>query len=141
MTAAEGRVRRDHSLFTARRMRKCPQDSACYLCNRSVSLIAHVHLAALLIVLLLPHLIVHLPQMLLQVEIPAEPLGAVGASERLLLTVGVHVEGQVVRVVERLGALGAAVSLLAAVGEAVVLVVAVLVEALAADLTHVGLEA
>lgn len=64
-----------------------------------------------------------LANVLLEVKVPAEALAARGAGEGLLVVVGVHVEGQVVDLVEGLVADGAFVLLLAAVGQLVVLVV------------------
>lgn len=61
--------------------------------------------------------------MLLEVKVPAEALAARGAGEGLLVVVGVHVEGQVVDLVEGLVANGTFVLLLAAVGQLVILVV------------------
>ena len=52
-----------------------------------------------------------------------KPFAASGARERLLVVVGVHVEGQVVDLVEGLVANGTFVLLLAAVGQLVILVV------------------
>ena len=62
--------------------------------------------------------------MLLEVKVPAEALGADGARERLLVVVCVHVEGEVVHLVERLVADRALVLFLRAVRQLVVLVVA-----------------
>ena len=81
-----------------------------------------------------------LPHVLLQVEVPAESLAADLAAEGLLIVVGVHVEGEVVDLVEGLVADVAFVSLLTAVGQFVVLVVALLVETLAAVLADEGLD-
>ena len=72
--------------------------------------------------------------MFLEVEVATESLAAHGAGEGLLVVVGVHVEGEVVDLVEGLVADATLVLLLSAVGELVVLVVALLVEALAAVL-------
>lgn len=83
--------------------------------------------------------LVDLPQVLLQVEVSAEALGAVLTREGLARVVRVHVKGQIVGMVERLMADLTLVTLLAAVRQLMVLVVAVLVEALAAILTHVRL--
>ena len=76
--------------------------------------------------------------MLLQVEVSAEAFHAVGAEERLLVTVGVHVELKVGRMVKRLGTLHTLVAFLTAVCHLVVLVIPVLVESFPAYLTHVG---
>ena len=78
--------------------------------------------------------LVQLPRVLLQVEVPAESLVADLAGERLLLVVRVHMERQVVDLVEGLVADVALVRLLAGVSQPVVLVVALLVEPLAAVL-------
>lgn len=79
------------------------------------------------------------PDVFLQVKVPAEALAAGGAGEGLLVVVRVHVEGQVVDLVERLAADGALELLLPAVRQLVVLVVPFLVKAFAAELTHEGL--
>lgn len=47
-------------------------------------------------------MLVQLPRVLLQVEVPTEPLAADPTRERLLLIVRVHVKRQVVDLVERL---------------------------------------
>lgn len=67
--------------------------------------------------------VVQLPDVFLQVKVPAEALPAGGAGEGLLVVVRVHVEGEVVHLVERLAADGALELLLAAVRQLVVLVV------------------
>lgn len=67
--------------------------------------------------------VVQLPDVLLQVKVAAEALPAGVAGEGLLVVVCVHVEGQVVDLVEGLVADGALVLLLSAVGQLVVLVV------------------
>ena len=64
-----------------------------------------------------------LPDVFLQVKVPAEALSTGGAGEGLLVVVRVHVEGQVVHLVEGLVADGALVLLLPAVRQLVVLVV------------------
>lgn len=64
-----------------------------------------------------------LPDVLLQVKVAAEAFPAGGAGEGLLVVVRVHVEGQIVDLVEGLVADGALVLLLSAVGQLVVLVV------------------
>ena len=64
-----------------------------------------------------------LPDVFLQVEVAAEALAAGGAGEGLLVVVRVHVEGQVVDLMEGLVADGALVLLLPAVSQLVVLVV------------------
>jgi len=78
--------------------------------------------------------LVQLAHVLLQVEVAAKSLVTIRAGEGLPLVVRVHVEGQVVDLVEGLAAHITFVSLLARVRQAVVLVVALLVEALAAKL-------
>lgn len=85
--------------------------------------------------------LVQLPHVLLQIEVPAESLGADAAGVGLLVVVRVHVEGEVVDLVEGLVADVALVGLFAAVGQLVVLVVALLVEPFAAVLAHEGLVA
>lgn len=67
--------------------------------------------------------VVQLPDMLLQVEVATEALAAGGTGEGLLVVVCVHVEGEVVHLVERLAADGTLELLLAAVRQLVVLVV------------------
>ena len=57
---------------------------------------ARAGLAAVVAVSLAPSSLVHLANVLLEVEIAAESLAANLAGERLLLVVGVHVERQVV---------------------------------------------
>lgn len=64
-----------------------------------------------------------LPDVLLQVKVPAEAFPTGGAGEGLLVVVSVHMEGEVVHLVERLAADGAFELLLPAVGQLVVLVV------------------
>lgn len=64
-----------------------------------------------------------LPDVLLQVKVPAEAFATCGAGEGLLVVVRVHVEGEVVHLVERLAADGTLELLLAAVRQLVVLVV------------------
>ena len=61
--------------------------------------------------------------MFLQVKVATEALATGGAGEGLLIVVRVHVEGQVVDLVEGLVADGALVLLLPAVRQLVVLVV------------------
>lgn len=65
-----------------------------------------------------------LPDVLLQVKVAAKALTAGGACEGLLVVVCVHVEGQVVDLMEGLVADGALVLLFPTVGQLVVLVVA-----------------
>lgn len=67
--------------------------------------------------------VVQLPDVLLQVKVPAEALATRGAGEGLLVVVRVHVEGEVVHLVERLAADGTLELLLAAVRQLVVFVV------------------
>lgn len=64
-----------------------------------------------------------LPDVLLQVKVAAEALAAGGAGERLLVVVRVHVESEVVHLVERLAADRTLELLLPAVSQLVVLVV------------------
>lgn len=64
-----------------------------------------------------------LPDVLLQVEVAAESFATSGAGEGLLVVVRVHVEGQIVDLVEGLIADGALVLFLPAVRQLVVLVV------------------
>lgn len=71
--------------------------------------------------------------MLLKVEVPAKAFSANAASERLSFVVGVHVEGQVVDLVEGLVANVALVSLLSTMCQTVVLVVAFLMESFPAE--------
>lgn len=78
--------------------------------------------------------------MLLQVEIAAESLGTDLAYVGLRRVVRVHVEREIVGVVEGLVAYWALVPLFATVSQLVVLVVAVLVEALAAVFANERLE-
>lgn len=61
--------------------------------------------------------------MFLQVKVPAEAFSTGGTGEGLLVVVRVHVEGEVVHLVERLAADRTLELLLAAVGQTVVLVV------------------
>jgi len=67
---------------------------------------------------------VQLADVFLEVKVPAEAFAAGGAGEGLLVVVGVHVEGQIVHLVESLVADIALELLLPAVGQLVVLVVA-----------------
>lgn len=67
--------------------------------------------------------VVQLPDVFLQVEVAAEALAAGGAGEGLLVVVRVHVEGEVVHLVERLAADRTLELLLPAVRQLVVLVV------------------
>lgn len=69
------------------------------------------------------HAVVQLPDVFLQVKVAAEALAAGGAGEGLLVVVRVHVEGEVVHLVEGLVADGALELLLTAVCQLVVLVV------------------
>ncbi len=84
--------------------------------------------------------IVQLARVFLEVEIAAESLAADATSEGFLLVVRVHVEGEVVDLVEGFVADDAFVGLFDAVRQFVVLVVAILVEALAAELADERLE-
>lgn len=69
-----------------------------------------------------------LPDVFLQVKVPAEALPTGGAGERLLVVVCVHVECQVVHLVERLAADGTLELFLATVRQLVVLVVSCTVD-------------
>lgn len=84
--------------------------------------------------------VVQLPHVLLQIEVPAEAFPADLAGERFLLVVRVHVEREVVDLVERLVAYVTLVRLFAAVRKLVILVVALLVEAFIAVLADERLE-
>lgn len=79
---------------------------------------------------------VQFPHVLLKIEVPAETFAAHAACERLLVVVRVHVEGQVVDLVEGLAAHRAFVGLFPAVRKLVVLVVALLMEPFAAVFAH-----
>lgn len=67
--------------------------------------------------------VVQLANVLLEVKVPAEALAARGAGERLLVVVSVHMEGEVIHLVESLVADIALELLLPAVGQLVVFVV------------------
>lgn len=67
--------------------------------------------------------VVQLADVLLEVKVPAKPFAAGGAGEGLLVVVGVHVEGEVVHLVESLVADTALELLLPAVGQLVVFVI------------------
>lgn len=77
--------------------------------------------------------------MFLEVEVSAEALAADLAGERLLVIVGVHMEGEVVYLMEGLGADGAFISFFPAVGELVILVIALLMETFATVFADEGL--
>lgn len=64
-----------------------------------------------------------LTDVLLEVKVPAESFATSGAGERLLIVVGVHVESEVVNLVESLVADIALELLLPAVGQLVVFVI------------------
>lgn len=64
-----------------------------------------------------------LPDVFLKVKVPAEAFSTGGAGEGLLVIVCVHVEGQVVDLVERFAADGTLELFLSAVGQLVVFVV------------------
>lgn len=83
-----------------------------------------------------PSVVVKLPHVLLEVEIPAEPFSAHFARVWLLVVVRVHMESQIIHLVEGLVANAALVGLFPTVCKLVVLVVAFLVEAFAAIFTH-----
>jgi hypothetical protein len=84
--------------------------------------------------------IVQLPHVLLQIEVPAKTFRANLALERLLIIVGVHVERQIIDLMESLVTDRAFVGLLARVCQLVILVVPLLMEALSAVLTNIGLK-
>lgn len=84
--------------------------------------------------------VVQFPHVLLEVEVAAKAFTADAAGERLLLVMCVHVEGEVVDLVEGLVAHDTLVGLFHAVRQLVILVVALLVEALAAELADERLE-
>lgn len=73
---------------------------------------------------------------LLQVKVPTESFGADLARVRFFIVVRVHVEGEIVDLMEGFVADIAFVRLVAAVRQLVVLVIALLVETLAAVLAH-----
>lgn len=77
-----------------------------------------------------------LADVLLEVKVPAEALAARGAGEGLLVVVGVHVEGEVVNLVESLVADIALELLLPAVGQLVVFVIPFLMKSFATEFTH-----
>lgn len=77
---------------------------------------------------------------LLQIEVPAKALAAYLTGERLLVVVRVHVERQIVDLMEGLVAHGAFVFLHAAVRQRVILVISLLMKSLAAELAYVRLE-
>ena len=106
-------------------------------------LLLRLRLRLLLLLLLLLRTgtgIVQLSRVLLQVEVAAESFSADAASKRLLVVVRVHVERQVVNLMEGLVAYNTLVCLLHAVGQFVVLVVALLVESFTAKLADERLE-
>lgn len=77
--------------------------------------------------------------MLLEVEVSAKALAADLAGEWLFIVVGVHVEGEVVDLVEGFRAHCTLISFFTAVRELVILVIALLMEALAAVFADEGL--
>lgn len=79
---------------------------------------------------------VQLPNMLFQVEIPAEPLAAFLAGEWFLLVVRVHVECQIVHLMERLATDMAFEGFLPRVGQSMILIVSLLMEAFATNVAH-----
>lgn len=81
------------------------------------------------------------PHVLLEIEVSTKALSANLTGERFFIVVCVHVEGQIVDLVESFRTDGALVSLFAAVRQFVILVVALLVETLAAILADEGLVA
>ena len=78
--------------------------------------------------------------MLFEIKVSAESFTTDGASERFLFLMGVHVECQIVYLVESLVAYVTFIRFLSAMGQTVVLVVALLVEPFPAELTHERLE-
>ena len=78
------------------------------------------------------------PDVFFQVKVPAESLSARFAGERFGIVVCVHVEGQIVDLMESFAAYVAFVRLFSCVSQAMVLVVTFLVEAFAADITDEG---
>lgn len=83
--------------------------------------------------------VVQFTNVFLEIEVAAESLAAGGAGEGLLVVVRVHVERQVVDLVEGLVADGALVLLLPTVCQLVVLVIPFLMETFAAELADEGL--
>lgn len=77
--------------------------------------------------------------MLLEVEVSAEALAADLTGERFFIVVGVHVEGEVVDLMEGLGADGAFIRFFTAMGELVILVIALLMETFATVFADEGL--
>lgn len=82
-----------------------------------------------------------LPRVLLQIEIPTETFRTDAAGERLALVVGVHVEGQVIDLMERLVADATLIRFLPAVRQPVVLVVPLLMEPFSTEFADEGLVA
>lgn len=80
-----------------------------------------------------------LPGVFLKVEVSAETLSAYTASERFPFIVCVHMEGQVVHLVECFVADRAFVRFLPTVGESVVFIVSFLVKTFSTKLTNEGL--
>lgn len=77
--------------------------------------------------------------MLLQIEVPAEALCADFALKRFLVVVRVHVECQIIDLMERLVTYLAFVRLLSAMRQLVILIIPFLMEALPAELANIGL--
>lgn len=77
--------------------------------------------------------------MLLEVEVSAKALAADLAGEWLFVVMGVHVESEVVDLVEGFRAHRTLISFFTAVRELVILVIALLMEALAAVFADEGL--
>ncbi|CAL4121134.1 unnamed protein product, partial [Meganyctiphanes norvegica] len=82
--------------------------------------------------------VMQLTHMLLQVKIPAKAFATYCTLKWLLVIVCVHMECQIINLMEGLITDMTFVCLLARVCEFVVLVVTLLVEALAAEFTHIG---
>lgn len=82
--------------------------------------------------------LVQLPHVFLQVEVATKAFAAHVTGEGLFVIVRVHVEGEIVDLVEGFGAHAALVRLFAAVRQLVVLVVALLVETFSAVLADEG---
>lgn len=80
--------------------------------------------------------VMQLAHVFLQVEVATETLVTNPTRIGLLVVVGVHVEGEIVDLMESLVAYVALVGLLAAVRKLVIFVVALLMESFATELTH-----
>lgn len=75
--------------------------------------------------------------MFLQVEISAESLVAGRTSERLLVCVRMHMESQIIRLIEALLTYGTLKSLLIVMSQPMISVVSILMERLSTDVTDV----